>query len=194
MSQRSRRLRRARPCYSCGFIGRHYRDNEGAESKADPCSCRACLQMPREWRSELREQYKRKIGDRAYHNKWEKRYGRPIDKSPIEPVELDVYAWPGGYQMMYYINGNPVCPKCIMKVLREEHFTGSDGILRDVFYEGAPENCTECGEEIESAYGDPDADEDDVEGNDTDEDDVEDDDADEDDVESDDTDEDSAAP
>ena len=155
MSARSRRLRRARPCYSCGFVARHYRDNGGAVTNADPCSCRACLAMPVTWRTELRERYERKLGDRAYHNAWARRWGEPLDTTPIEPVELDAYAWPGGYQIMYYVDGDPVCPKCIMEVLRETYLTGREEILRDVFYEGAPETCSHCGEEIESAYGDP---------------------------------------
>jgi hypothetical protein len=157
VSARARRLRRARPCYTCGFVARHYVANGGADGKGDPCSCRACLRMPPAWRSELREAWTRKLGDRAYHNRWEKRWGRPLDTSPIAPCELDAYAWPGGYQIMYYIGGDPVCPSCIMGVLRGHTVTDDCEILRDIFYEGSPETCSECGEEIESAYGDPDA-------------------------------------
>jgi hypothetical protein len=96
--------------------------------------------MPANWRDELRRSF----------------------ELSGEPSSLEAYAWPGGYQMLYYVDGDAVCPKCIMEVLRETYMTGSEDILRDIFYEGAPEVCSHCNEEVESAYGDPDAPEEEV--------------------------------
>jgi hypothetical protein len=69
--------------------------------------------------------------------------------------ELPNYA-DGGYPIVYYDkNGESFCGKCA------SNYQGFDPIkYADVYYEGPPQQCAECGEEIESAYGDPNADED----------------------------------
>lgn len=115
--------------------------------------------------------------------------------------ELTAYAWPGGYQALYFDRHNEVlCPDCANKKLvewratlaayntaydaRETTPTG-DGlnsaedlayavevraydvqlayddlpVVGDIYYEGSPEFCADCNAEIESAYGDPDEDE-----------------------------------
>ncbi len=151
MSQTSKKLRKARPCYTCGFIDRHFRHSE------DPCVCLACKRMPQEWRDELAAEYLGHQKDREYNNFFAVKYGRQLDYSAIKPVELPSYAWPGGYQMIYFIDGDAVCPKCIMEVLRETYMTGREQISRDIFCEGPSEICSECGEKIKSAYGDPNA-------------------------------------
>lgn len=163
MSRRSKRLRRLRPCYTCGYRARHFKDNGGAESNADPCFCVACLRMPSAWRGELKDEWQRKLSDRRwsidfnrrFHMKYPQYAAKPTPPMP-KSVDLCAYAWPGGYQMMYYVGGDSVCPKCIMEVLRGGMLTGREELLRDIFYEGAPERCSHCNEEIESAYGDPD--------------------------------------
>jgi hypothetical protein len=78
---------------------------------------------------------------------------------------LDPFAWPGGYPILYYpksardLTGDVLCATCA-----EEWRDKGDtpyGLARDVFYEGPPETCDGCGVEVESAYGDPDAPEED---------------------------------
>jgi hypothetical protein len=59
----------------------------------------------------------------------------------------------GGYPIIYVSReGDVFCGKCAPRHVSRE--TGSP------FYEGSPEFCADCNEEIESAYGDPDADDD----------------------------------
>lgn len=68
--------------------------------------------------------------------------------------ELPAYAWPGGYPILYLANGHEViCPKCANDLDKQLRLTGSG-----VHWEGPPDECEECGAEIESAYGDPDDD------------------------------------
>ena len=79
--------------------------------------------------------------------------------------KLPAYAWPGGYQILYYMaDGECLCPACA---------NGENGSLasetadernwrivgQDIFYEGAAEVCTHCNAIIESAYGNPEAEE-----------------------------------
>lgn len=68
--------------------------------------------------------------------------------------KLPAYAWPGGYQMIYIDENNDIlCPDCANKP--EDEYTVKI-VQWDIFYEGAPEECADCGKMIESAYGDPD--------------------------------------
>jgi hypothetical protein len=61
------------------------------------------------------------------------------------------FAWPGGYPCYYLDNENNVlCPDCANK---EDMST--EVVAGDVYYEGPPLICDDCGTEIESAYGDP---------------------------------------
>jgi hypothetical protein len=62
------------------------------------------------------------------------------------------YTWPGGYPVLFTVADEPaiLCHYCAKK----EYLKGND-INVDVYYEGPSEYCEECGEEIESAYGDP---------------------------------------
>ena len=66
---------------------------------------------------------------------------------------LPSHAWPGGYQLMYLTeDGLFVCPKCANKPDTSDPVTAGD-----VYWEGPTLACEDCGEPIESAYGDPDA-------------------------------------
>src|SRR5262245_13282565 len=58
----------------------------------------------------------------------------------------------GGYPVIYYTReGLTICAKCANKT------DTSDPVrVGEVFYEGADEECEDCGAVIESAYGDPD--------------------------------------
>jgi len=80
----------------------------------------------------------------------------------IESIERDsdgkypAYVLPGGYPM-YYIDrqGNILCPDCASR----EVDASQDVVEGDVYWEGSPLQCDDCGKMIESAYGDPDTDE-----------------------------------
>ena len=67
--------------------------------------------------------------------------------------KLPFYAWPGCYPL-YYIDkeNNVLCPECANNY--DEY---SEPLVDyDVYWEGPPMTCDNCGKEIESAYGDPD--------------------------------------
>jgi hypothetical protein len=67
--------------------------------------------------------------------------------------ELPGHVWPGGYPVVYYDkNGESFCAKCASKNRSFDPIV--DG---DAYYEGPPQFCADCGTEMESAYGDPDA-------------------------------------
>ena len=70
--------------------------------------------------------------------------------------KLPAYAWPGGYPVVYYAKDMGVlCPKCANGRDNDEQLKP---VACDVHYEGRPEICEHCNAEIESAYGDPEAD------------------------------------
>jgi hypothetical protein len=85
-------------------------------------------------------------------------------RAGVEPgAELPSYAWPGGYQLAYYSpNGDTLCPACANRLRLGLDTPASDNdriTMVDAYYEGPPIQCANCNEDIESAYGDPDADE-----------------------------------
>lgn len=62
------------------------------------------------------------------------------------------FAWPGGYPIVYMENNDDViCPDCANKNNDTWHIVGWF-----IFYEGPSRWCGECNTEMESAYGDPD--------------------------------------
>lgn len=71
--------------------------------------------------------------------------------------ELDAYAWPGGYPIVYFDRENStLCAKCATRDfknvdVRDEY----KPIACDVYQEGPTIHCDDCNVEIESAYGDP---------------------------------------
>lgn len=68
--------------------------------------------------------------------------------------ELPAYAWPGGYPVVYVCtDGEEICPACANSGDESLEIVGFE-----VFYEGPMFYCA-CGTGIESAYGDPDAEE-----------------------------------
>ena len=77
-----------------------------------------------------------------------------LDKIRGEDGKLPAYAGPGGYPILYVDKcGNVLCPDCANReVDPSQEFVGYS-----IFYEGKPEKCEDCGKEIASAYGDPDA-------------------------------------
>lgn len=67
--------------------------------------------------------------------------------------KLPSYVWPGGYPVFYLADDTVLCPDCANDA--------NDVTGHDCHWEGPPMYCDSCGAEIESAYGDPDEDEDD---------------------------------
>ncbi len=62
--------------------------------------------------------------------------------------KLPEYAWPGGYPVLYLDNlSDTLCAECASK--------NPDTVAYFVHYEGPAEECSECGELVASAYGDP---------------------------------------
>lgn len=61
----------------------------------------------------------------------------------------------GGYPMIYHTDfGNMVCACCAKKLENDACETVEDF---QVYWEGSAIQCDECGEMMESAYGDPDS-------------------------------------
>lgn len=91
-----------------------------------------------------------------------------VDQLRDEKGRLPAFAWPGGYPIIYVTSdGEVMCADCASGENGSQARTvnGPDDNPRDgwfvnaydVYYEGPPEHCVHCGTEIESAYGDPDA-------------------------------------
>jgi len=65
--------------------------------------------------------------------------------------KLPAYAWPGGYDIVYFSDeGYVYCPNCANQDDAEPKIT-----TYDIYWEGPPMYCDGCNAEIESAYGDP---------------------------------------
>ena len=71
------------------------------------------------------------------------------------------YAWPGGYPVIYHADDcETICPKCVNKESQIHFDEPNDGwrvIGWDIHWEGPAEHCAHCNAAIESAYGDPEA-------------------------------------
>ena len=86
-----------------------------------------------------------------------------------EQGKLIAYAWPGGYPIFYPAkDGGMICPDCAngkngSEATEDPRQWSSQWLLvgSDVYWEGPTEQCAHCNGEIESAYGDPDASDDD---------------------------------
>jgi hypothetical protein len=73
---------------------------------------------------------------------------------------LIAYAWPGGYPVIYLDKYNEVlCPDCANE--SETNDNMELPIAYFVHYEGPAEYCCQCSKPIESAYGDPESQEED---------------------------------
>ena len=102
---------------------------------------------------------------------WRTTSGGALQKALFIADRLAAYVWPGGYPM-YYLDGHHevLCPACanrefwasIADALRcgdEYRDYGDAPIAHGVHWEGCTLLCSSCYKPIESAYGDPDADE-----------------------------------
>lgn len=100
------------------------------------------------------------------------RAGKNVDPAIIGRVPP--CAWPGGYPIVCIVRTQNAfhrdegcwCPECANEVAweipREESYPDTLVLIAyDAHYEGAPIECDRCGVEIESAYGDPDSEEED---------------------------------
>lgn len=76
-------------------------------------------------------------------------------------LEWESYIWPGGYEMHYYTHtGDVLCHQCANDNLMLTIDSDTHDwyiVAGDVYWEGPAMICDHCGREIESAYGDPDA-------------------------------------
>ena len=82
----------------------------------------------------------------------------------IQQMAREGYAWPGGYPLVLSMgDGGCLCPQCVRSNYRLIRKAQREGMRRDswypeavfIHYEGAPIQCDNCYESIESAYGDP---------------------------------------
>ncbi|TXH13187.1 MAG: hypothetical protein E6R03_11765 [Hyphomicrobiaceae bacterium] len=80
------------------------------------------------------------------------KYDKPqIRESKDERGKLAQYSSVGGYTIGYYTSGGDMlCAECAEDPENDAEYV-------DVYYEGPTEFCAGCNKEIESAYGDPDA-------------------------------------
>lgn len=78
--------------------------------------------------------------------------GFPVALGPVG-YPLPAYA-DGGYPIFYLdLKDRVLCANCC----NDPECEYGPAVLADIHYEGAPLDCDGCGEEIESAYGDPEA-------------------------------------
>lgn len=78
--------------------------------------------------------------------------------------KLPAFAWPGGYPLIYITRGGDVlCAECattdyfewLYAIPSGEQWQYDPPIAVDVHWEGPAYYCASCGKQIESAYGDP---------------------------------------
>ena len=81
-------------------------------------------------------------------------------------VWKEPYAWPGGYDIAIYIDGDRCCNACMRDnwlyivdtVLHGNSSWGRRGeVLTGVHWEGPSDYCEHCNGELPSEYGDPDS-------------------------------------
>ena len=146
--KRYNRLRQVRPCYVCGRKARHFLETK------NPCLCLACSRMPMEWRDELRKKRKSRIDFEKYCRMFDKvKLTNKQIFNVLEPINLQQYCEIGGYPIVYYLSQDPICGKCIRGTLQKCCVGERESVLREIYFEGPPQACTECHAEIESAYG-----------------------------------------
>lgn len=78
--------------------------------------------------------------------------GGPVDRRPDGTLPSCTSI--GAYPVVYLTaRADVLCAQCA-----SDDGTSDPAVLAGIYYEGAPEICTDCGTEIQSAYGDPDGD------------------------------------
>lgn len=77
---------------------------------------------------------------------------------PLDPVKLFPACTEAGlYPIKYVYEGEVYCPMCARN-LYLENLRLQDKIIGRIYWEGPVLQCNCCGDEIESAYGDPEED------------------------------------
>lgn len=73
---------------------------------------------------------------------------------------LPAYTWPGGYPIIYLDHECSVlCAQCATNSFKDEDERPEyKPVDSDIYYEGPTLQCEQCNADIESAYGDPDTD------------------------------------
>ena len=86
----------------------------------------------------------------------------PLDRD--SNGKLPAFAWPGGYPLIYFVaDGACICPACANGANGSDATEDPEADKQwrltacDVYWEGQPLQCEHCNEDIDSAYGDPDA-------------------------------------
>lgn len=82
----------------------------------------------------------------------------------VKRAARDRYAWPGGYPLYILMSdGEPLCTQCARANFRQIARSTRDDVRgdwvaegADIYWEGPPMQCAHCNTDIESAYGDPD--------------------------------------
>lgn len=82
-----------------------------------------------------------------------------LDRCKEEGEEIPALAWPGMYQLIYITaDGGILCPSCVrdnMDLINDPDDPQWYLVAYNIYYEGADIICDNCYAEIESAYGDP---------------------------------------
>lgn len=86
--------------------------------------------------------------------------GSDSELARLQAKELPGLTFPGAYPIVYYDHHNAeLCAKCATKAQTDDDPDFRPDLKRTrVHYEGPPVWCSECDQAIESAYGDPDED------------------------------------
>jgi hypothetical protein len=78
-----------------------------------------------------------------------------LDEIRDDKGKLPSFSWPGSYPIIYLSrDGLILCPDCANKPVEEYD---DPAVAYGGHLEGPPEVCEDCGKQVESAYGDPDA-------------------------------------
>lgn len=86
----------------------------------------------------------------------------PLASMRDDKGKLPSFAWPGGYPIIYLTQENDIlCPSCANDVdpYDPDTFDMDKPVACDCYWEGPHIQCDGCNGTIESAYGDPYADE-----------------------------------
>ncbi len=73
--------------------------------------------------------------------------------------KLPAFAWPGGYTIIYLDRDNSIlCADCATKSLDDvDEIPQFKPVCSDTYDEGPTLQCDQCNCDLESSYGDPDA-------------------------------------
>ncbi len=96
------------------------------------------------------------IASHIYEQSWDKKYPRTPTGPSSYParIELEQYAWPGGYTVEYLTRqGSILCAHCATEAIRQHD--DDPPTHMDTYDEGPAMECDGCGYWLISSYGDP---------------------------------------